>query len=614
MTTMTLFHAELVRFRSWTLALAAVHLLTLGFMTRVTDLAQLSGDVQRTVGGVYLVIGLLFGLYQMGTYRRPSLWLNLLHRPLSPRRIAGELLGASALMLAVAIALPLLAIAAWQAGTTERIVDTRHLLLALGALQLAAAGYLAGASCMLARARYAFCALALLPLLFFSEAYGLRALLVQAALVAWLAALVLIAFKPDLAAPPEGVAATVATAVPVQAAAYIALVFAGFAVQMVWIALGTHPNNMERPPVGGHNETEKMDERSRMIAGLRASHSPQAAIWREQVALSEPIAIHGTIDARPHRGALTNATPLDFVDGERRVHWTFSHDRMRFVGIGAQGKRVGELGVGDSGTAFDLPAVPQAPLPTMDPGDAFLVAGDRLLHYVSATGHAVPRLQLPAHEAIDGLMPIGQSLGVLGERALYIVDGRDVADSERPLVPRQRIAFPGVSADLSRLELIELADGYLVSATFSARAHTAEGAAPFQAVLHVDDAGSVSTVARRPLAFDFPAAFRYQLWWPSPLVHALVTYACHVGGPADTTQTDPAPVPRGMWLLACITALACAAAAAWRTRRLAMSASARWAWTVACALLGVPGLASLWLLYTPDESRDAIGIAAPAYA
>jgi hypothetical protein len=615
MTTMSLFHAELVRFRRWTLALSIVHLLTLGFMTRVADLGQLSSDVYRAAGGLYLLVGLLFGLYQMGSYRRPSLWLNLLHRPLSPRRIAAELLGATAVLLAVAIALPLLAIAAWQDITTHRVVDTRHWLVALGGLQLALAGYLAGAFCMLAPRRYGFSALALLPLLFFSEATGLNGLLVQALLIAWLCALVLIAFKPDLDAPPETAAATVATAAPIQMATYLALVLGGFGAQMVWIAVGTHPNNMEVPPPGGHNEIEKMDTRSRMIAGLRTSASPQAAVWREQIALSETIGLYQTVYDVPQRGALMNAAELQFGDSERRVHWTFSHDRMRFVGIGAHGREAGEFGIGAADAPFDEPAIPQAPLPVLEPGDTFLFAGDRLLHYESRTGHATPRLRLPNRETIVGLRSIGESIGVLSDRALYVIDGRDVADSDEVLVPRQRVALPGASGDLGRFELIELADGYLVSLVFSYRAHTPEGVAPYQQILHVDDAGVTTSVARRDLAFDFPAVFRYQLWWPSPLLHAMATRAPMLGARPDSLgTTQPAPIPPGIWWLAGITALLSVAAGFWRMRRLAFSAPAKAAWIAVCALFGIPGLVSLWLLYPPDDLPEVAAVPDAAYA
>ena len=77
-----LFKAELLRFRLWALALAGVHFIALGFLTRVVDLAQQPLVIHWSFGAAYAALGLLLGLYQMGTYRKPRAWLNLLHRPL----------------------------------------------------------------------------------------------------------------------------------------------------------------------------------------------------------------------------------------------------------------------------------------------------------------------------------------------------------------------------------------------------------------------------------------------------------------------------------------------------------------------------------------------------
>ncbi|QDH69101.1 hypothetical protein [Marilutibacter alkalisoli] len=89
-----LFKAELLRFRNWALAFLAVHLVLLGFMARTTDLAQLTWENYSIIGAVYVLAGLLFGMYQAGTYRRPNQWLNLLHRPVLRLRIVTALFGA----------------------------------------------------------------------------------------------------------------------------------------------------------------------------------------------------------------------------------------------------------------------------------------------------------------------------------------------------------------------------------------------------------------------------------------------------------------------------------------------------------------------------------------
>jgi hypothetical protein len=600
-----LFKAELLRFRGWALGAFAAHLLVLAFLARVVDLAQQPLLVYRVFGVVDLLAGLLLGLYQMGSYRRPNTWLNLLHRPLPPPRIAAALLGAGLAWLVVAVALPVLLIGAYQAGLTARVVDLRHWLLPLAAWLLAACGYLAGACCMLGTARRAVAALVLPVALAVNHASGGWALLVQGLVLAWLAAMLLASFRPDLSAPPRSPFATVLAALPLQVGAYLLILLLEFGGQMLWIMQGSHPNNTETPPPGGQNETERMTPQQRMFAGLAASHAPQAPTWREQVALSDVVSLGVDLPALPVRGALTNAAPTDFDDPAQGVRWTFSHDRMRLVGYRiAGGRGIGTLGVAAGGYPFPAPAVAIAGLPGQAKGDRSLVAGNRLYHYVSETRQVLPRIRLPQGEWLLGATPVGENLVVQSDRALYFYDGRDVVASEALLQPRARMPIPGAVGDLHDLDLIELVDGYLVSSAFTRYAYVMDGAAPYQTLSWVHDDGRVEQVARRAIAFDYPAWFRYQAWWPSPAMYALRQGVSGLFASPDPMQaTDPAPTPRGIRWLAGALMLASLLAAAWSVRRRALSLPAQLTWVTACGAIGLPALASLWLLYPARESR-----------
>jgi hypothetical protein len=603
-----LFKAELLRFRGWALGAFAVHLLVLLFFTRMVDLAQQPVFVYRVAGGVDVLAGLLLGLYQMGSYRRPNVWLNLLHRPLAPGRIATALLGAGLAWLAVAVALPVLLAAAYQAGLTARVVDLRHWLLPLAAWALAACGYLAGACCMLGRPRSTAAALVLLLVPVASQATGAWALLMQAAALAWLAAMAAVAFKPDLSAPPRSVTATVLLALPLQVAVYVAIiVVVQVGAQVIWMVQGTHPNNTDTPPRGGQNETERMAPQQRMLAGLAVSTAPEAPLWREQVALSDVVSIAPDLDAVPVRGALTNAAPVDFDDAAQGVRWTFGHDRMRLVGYRiAGGRAAGVLGVGAANAAFPAPTVATSGLPGQPKEDRSLLAGNMLYHYVSETGRVFPRIQLPSGEWLLGTAPVGENLVALSNRALYFFDGRDVMASESLLTPRQRMPVPGGPGGLHNLELIELVDGYLISNAFTNYDYTMAGAAPYQTVTWVHDDGRVTLAARRAIVFDYPAWFRYQSWWPSPALHALrqgVTGLFAAPDPMQVTQL--APRPRSIQWLAGALMLAALLAALRLLRRRPLPLPAQVAWVAACGLIGLPALASLWLLYPACESSPA---------
>lgn len=600
-----LFKAELLRFWRWSMAGALLQLLVLGFLSRVTDLAQQPLLVYRLFGGIYALAGLLLGLFQMGSYRRASVWLNLLHRPLPNWRIATALLGAGIVLLTVAVALPFLAIAGYQNGLTARVVDLRHWLFPLAALLIAACGYLAGAYCMLGGRRYSSCALVFLVLLAVSQATGPLVLVLQALALLWLAAMVLAAFKPDLSAPPRSLAATVVSAIPLQMGVYLLILLLGFGVEMLWIMQGTHPTNMSVPPPGGHNETERMTPQQRMLAGLAVSRAPQAPLWREQVALSDVQQIDTQVAATPVRNELTRASraQMEFTDGERRVQWVFSHDRMRFEGYRiTDGSRFGELGVGTNDAAFPAPAQAAGSLPALPKGDGVLLAGSTLYQYVSASGEALPRIRLRVGEILAGVTPVGESLVVSSNRALYFFDGRDAATSNTLLTPRQRLPIPGCSGDLRNVDLIELVDGYLVSFSFTSYAHDNTGVAPYQSVLWLNDNGHVSTVARRTMTYDYPAFYRYKAWWPSPALYALRVAAIDLFSMADPLEaTAPPPVPRSIRVFAGALMLLSLLGALWLVRRRALSMSRRLAWLLACAVIGLPALVSLWLLYPTTE-------------
>ena len=247
-----LFKGELLRFRAWALAAAAIHLVGLGFMARLVDLAQQPKLVYQVFAMVYAVVGLLLGLYQMGSYRRANHWVHLLHRPLHRLRIAAALCGAGAALLALALALPILAVAGYQELLTARVVDLRHWLLPLAALLVACCGYLAGAYAVLANRRYSAAA-AMLPAVFlFAHASGFAALAVQVLVLAFLAVLVGIAFKPQLDETPRHPLALAATALPVQVGAYFLLWMLGIGFELGLTALGQHPLNGGRPAPDGY--------------------------------------------------------------------------------------------------------------------------------------------------------------------------------------------------------------------------------------------------------------------------------------------------------------------------------------------------------------------------
>lgn len=599
----SLFKVECVRFRTWGLIAAAVHLCALGFGTRLVDLAQQTLPVYRAMGGVYALAGVLLGLYQIGGYRRGSHWVTLLHRPVPSARIALTLCAAAGVVLLIAVLVPTLLLAAWQQGTTARVVDLRHWLLPGSAWLVAMAGYLAGAFWALRGPRPALAAVALLAWLAFADASGVAMLAVELIVVAWLLALVLCAFRPDVEATPRGPLASALLALPLSAGAYLVVLLLLFGLEFVWIAQGSHPLNTAVPPRGGHTEVERMDPRARMLKALDEAGPPDLDRLEAAVQASKPQGLAVRLRAPPQRNALANPAPLQFDDPERRIRWTFSHDRMRLQGEHLlDGHAVGTLGIGPRGDAFPNVVLPIGHVPGLPEDDRVLLAGEGLYRYDSADRNIMPLVGIRAGESITGAGRIGGRWVLMSDKALYVFRaGASTGDAPVADGPT-RIALPGSNARLSSIDLVTLGDGVLICLVYSELAHTEDGARPTLALLRGFDDGRPALLHSRVLSFDYPAVHRYRSWWPSPALHAALRQEQGLLAPASRLSAAPIPMP--IVILAGCLMLASALMATYWARRRGLSGPTRFAWIVFCAALGLPGLAA-FVLMKPSSRRSA---------
>lgn len=593
-----LFKAELLRFRSWSIAYAVLLLLVMGFLTRMVDLAQQPNKVYLVFGAVFVLSGLLLGLYQMGGYRRPNAWLNLLHRPMPHWQIATALFGAGAILLLAVILLPLFFTAGWQQWMTARVVDSRHYVLIISAGLLALCGYLAGAYTMLGNKRYGFCSLVFLALLVASRAIGLGAIAMQLLVLTWLAAMVAFAFKPDLSATPRNTIAVAATAAPLQMAMWLAFLLAGFGAETIWILQGSHPNNLPTPIAGSAKEANNAEGKDLLITALKYTDHREAPLWREQAAISEIFTLGPNIVEMPVRNELTNIEPMEFDDETRRIRWVFSHDSMRFEGYYLSNSRpAGTLGVDGNGK-FGKPPLPGP--------NGTLLSSDTVYQYDSDAKLVLPRVQVSAGEIITGFGIIGERIALLTDRAMYFYDGRELQNGDGMLTARQRVPVNGHTGNLVRIDLMELLDGYLIAFTFTAGAHNGDGL-PFQELVQVDANSTVTQIARRVFTLDYPVAWRYQDWYVSPVLFTTQEAAVNLFMPYTPSKDVERPeVPRSAWIIAIALTLLSLLGAVWYTRRLSLSKLERSAWIAACGLIGIPALLSLWLLYPGRDRQDDI--------
>ena len=593
-----LFKGELLRFRLWAIAAAAVHAGILGFMARIVDLAQQPLLVYQVFAMTYAVAGTLLGLYQMGSYRKPNQWLSLLHRPMHRLQIAGALGGAGAVLLFVAAALPIALIALYQDTATARVVDLRHWMMPIAAWLIALIGYAAGAYAMIGNRRHSFAVLVLPCLLMFAQASGVAMLALQLTLLAVLVGLVAIVFRPDPVAAPRSFAATAVTALPVQSGAYFLVWMLGYGVELFWTVSGTHPLNTPTPPKGGYIEADRAEGKDMLLLGIENSRDPDAALWREQIALSD-VYTRYPLRSLPQRGEMTNLQPMEFTDGDRNITWVFKHDSMRFVGYGALDKRArGDLGVGEAQVAF--------PAPTMPFAADYLYNAHAAYQYDDGQGRVYERMRLPQGEVMASPPePAGDNLLVLSDRAAYFYPGREAMNGLDLLQPLMRVPMPGEVGNLSRMDVIELLDGYLVSFTYTWGVWSSELQHPYQQVLRIDGNGHAREVARRNLSQDLPTAYTARIWWLSPVLRTLCLGAQDLYAAPDPLRASPQPMPRSMLWLALACCVVSLLGATWLSARLQLSPRNRWLWVVLCGVVGLPALLALWLMVPKRETLPA---------
>ena len=134
-------------------------------------------------------------------------------------------------------------------------------------------------------------------------------------------------------------------------------------------------------------------------------------------------------------------------------------------------------------------------------------------------------------------------------------------------------------------------------------------------MLRVDGEGRARTVARRALSIDLPSAYTNRNTWLSPALRALCLGAQDLFAAQDPLRANPEPMPVPILWLAGACCLLALLGAVWLTGRQAHSPRGRWAWVPLCGAIGLPALASLWLLYPRlDTSPMAAPGARPAAA
>ncbi|PKM07953.1 MAG: hypothetical protein CVV14_06135 [Gammaproteobacteria bacterium HGW-Gammaproteobacteria-4] len=601
--------SELRRFRWLALVAGAVNLLLLLFLNRVSDLLQMSFLDALPMLFIYVAVGLALAIAQVGSYRKPSQWAWLIHRPLAPARIFGALSLSALLLLVFVISLPMLLVLLGTEFLTTRVVDLRHYLMIAHVLMFALMAWMAGAHACVSRSRVAI-AVFFAPFLFALHLTSTLALLLPVSLaLAWLTWITVRSFRANRDAPIPGTATLLATALALQIGIFL-VCMALWKMLFVTggILLGVDPLNTDFPPKGGLIATERAEPSEEIALGLERSDDPRAASWRTQLPLMEPLRIGPYLSRFPVRHQLSNIRlPTGWYDKDRNVAWAFSHDAMLFIGRNPEsGAAHGVFGRGGAGSDERFDSIPVA----TESGE--LMTAQALYGIDKETQALELRLVLRDGERFTSSPRRGfnRVLLLTNQRLLVLREDQRAAAYVKPLLLDWELSLPHGPQHLQSATLVELMDGWLVSFVYGdgirqiGLSQFNALAEPRQEVLFIDADGNAKVVGERQINADFPAIHRSN-WWLSPPLDFLrmLPEATLDKGLTWPLQLVPWPRVPALHIAALLMLLLSTATAWWWLRDTRMPTGRRRVWLASCALIGLPALISLFLL-EPRELRE----------
>ena len=605
-----MYKAELFRFRAFGLLAAFLHLVVLRGVMSFGDLFVNSLPKMALGLLTYAGLGLIFGLYQWGTYKKVGRWTYLIHRPMAPVSIFGALAGAAATWLVVILALPLGLIAAYADIFRPEWVDSRFYATAPFVLGLGLVFYLMGSVMLLHPSRAAVLIGALTVFFLSREVVGGWVFVIQAVVLLWLGFVGVTCFKPDLKKHLSHPAALVASALPMQYALLWMLFFGGNLAWSTWIAFeehgvksfAAHAWNDYFPPqtvefLGYRNELQALAH------GLERIDHARGVELAKQIELAERFEIRPALRKPITKGQLLHLDrTASLVDTEHEVSWSVSHDRLLLHGRNLRtGAPVGWMGkeglltdeqVSDPIHRFSEP-------PTVV-GEKYLMTTEAVYEFESRRQRIHKRFQLPAGQSpASAPGRHGSVVSLLSDGGFYLFDAREWQRRLGEVQPLTFVELPGDIRNLSSMQVAELIDGFLFSFAFGTQ--SARGFKPAEQVMaewNLD--GGLEILGRVPLRQGTPTWLRHQLFIYSPLMQTAHDQVWAAIGPYrnEAVSVEPRlePLPPKVWAIALGLGLFSAYLAFLFGRRRGLAGKALMAWTVGVLFSGLPGLITFFML------------------
>jgi hypothetical protein len=599
-----LFLAELRHFRNAALIVAALTF-AISYLEFRTSSFLFRDHLQQMIGvGVYLLAAGALALVQFGIFKQPSRWIWLMHRCMPRWQIFMAIQLATALLIALAVGVPLVAALFFTQVEHVMAIDARYYMGALHVVLLSILSWQCAGYATLAKHRFAFIVM-LFPLmmmsLFLASAY---VLLVPVLLGILLMGHALFSvFRPERKSTQDRPLAFSLAALPVLMCFYVALTWSGtIAFKIGFTAFGfTRPENYV---AGGLLEAQNNGWDHKLLrTELEKSSDPRAIILSKQLASATENMMNTSFLRRfPVKDQAANDDQV-VLDDENHHLWSFSHDRMQFA-----------IRTSYAGPKVDLPLGVHGMNDTTRFDDPVKIYFDRSKTEIGlASRHALyiaekPSMKIRQIAAFTGEESVA-SKPVFDNKGMTLVTNQRVVSYELPVesgstanaLPHERfsIPLPGPLSDLHSINTAEVESGTVVGLVYAKDLQF--GSSNSELVIYHVQNGQASVISRRYIVDEIGPIIGNREFWPSPVVFALLEVPDilldrgKVLNAGRTSDSQYLFMPRtAAALRLALIAMLFSGLMAWAwLRRTATSPRQRMVWIAACLILSLPGLCLL---------------------
>ena len=425
--------------------------------------------------------------------------------------------------------------------------------------------------------------------------------LVLAVVLAWLTAINLKAFKPDLNTSTATNPVQLFIAIPMQIALLYGIFFATNIFYLISLQFRT-PHPHKSPGEGTERHFRQFNTRDGIAYLLSDMPSPKAEYLVNQVKLGDvnysgaipvPYAIRNQMYFHDkHLNAL--------FDSETESFWVFSHREMLMKGTNRRtGAPMGWLGkTGFKTHAADFPVSERFQTIPNRSGNQILQF-PQALYRVNFSDQTLEEIhRLDQDETYYGYLRTNEHyVSIASDKNLFIFDVEEFSHGPYPISPDYRVPHPRPVKYLSHIMTVRLVDGYLLR---YGNDYYFGGGRPGVALIKIKLDGSQERLLEREFTeFMDPAYIRFGAFAISPLLEGFlqqVIWRLIEPNERRHSRVTLKDLPNSLWVTFLVTGCICATTTLVWSRKKRLRGSTQSMWFAMNLLIGIPALISFFLL------------------